>query len=151
LFAGYLVVVGFGVFGPDPSSELDQAGRGLRKVESEFRAAVPGGSGAASSSSPEGPEGGRVFGGLRAEDVGNVAMFVPFGVLFPVLWPLWRWWTIPTGVTLSGSIEFIQLAFLPHRSPTLSDIGWNGLGAVMGFGLWLAGAWLWSRRPEPLL
>lgn len=85
--------------------------------------------------------------GLSSEDVGNIVMFVPFGVLFPARWPRWRRWTIPGGVALSAGIELTQLLFLSWRSPSLIDIRWNSLGAVLGFSLWLGGRAILRRRP----
>lgn len=45
----------------------------------------------------------------------------------------------PRGWALSAGIELTQLLFLSWRSPSLTDIRWNSLGAVLGFSLWLAG------------
>ena len=136
LFVLYLAVVAFGVFGPNPGEALDQAGQGARRIEAKVRTAVPGGSAAVAS----GPAPTRdVVGGLSSEDVGNIVMFMPFGVLFPTRWPRWRRWTIPAGVALSAGIELTQLLFLSWRSPSLIDIRWNSIGAVLGFSLWLAG------------
>ena len=73
-------------------------------------------------------------------------MFVPFGVQFPLLWPRRRWWTVPAGVTVSALVELVQLVLLSWRDPSVSDVRWNGLGAVVGFALWLAGASWWRLR-----
>jgi len=145
VFAVYVVVVAFGVFGPNPGDEVNRVGDGLRQVEGEVRSAVPG-----SDPATDTPVGRRhgdwLFGDLTAEDVGNIAMFMPFGVQFPLLWPRWRWWTVPAGVTVSALVELVQLGFLSWRDPSVGDVRWNGLGAVVGFALWLAGASWWRLR-----
>lgn len=150
LFAGYLAVVAFGVFGPNPGDELEKAANQVRRAEREVRAVAPGRSSDTTAAGPRPPE-EWVFGDLSAEDVGNIAMFLPFGLLLPLAWPRWRWFTVPAGVALSGFIELVQLIFLSWRSPSLGDVGWNSLGTAIGFGLWLAGSWWWRRkrgRPE---
>lgn len=151
LFALYLCVVGYAVFGPNPGEKLDQAGAGLRKVERGVRLATPGGSPDGRPGDDDRPPDRWIFGDLGAADVGNIVMFVPFGAVFPVVRPR-RWWlAVPAGVALSGFIELFQLSFLSWRSPSLSDIGWNSLGAVIGFGLWWAGSWWWRRlRVSPV-
>lgn len=130
----------FGVFGPSPGEEVEQAGAELRKVEQGLRSAASGGS-TGNGSGGQGQSGEWIFGDLAAEEVGNVAMFVPLGALFPLLWPRRRWLTVPAGVALSGFIELVQLVFLSWRSPSLADVGWNSLGVVIGFVLWLAVSW----------
>lgn len=145
VFALYLAVVAFGVFGPSPGKSLDQAGQGARRLDAEVRTAVPGGgSGAGSTPAPTRD----LVRGLNAENVGNIVMFVPFGVLFPARWPRWRRWTIPAGVALSAGIELTQLLFLSWRLPSLTDIRWNSLGALLGFSLWLAGRAAGDRNPS---
>lgn len=147
VFAVYLAVVAFGVFGPSPGDQLEEAGQRLRRVEQEVRAAAPGNSAVTAPAEHRHPE-TWIFGDLSAEDVGNIAMFLPLGVLLPLLWP--RSWllTVPAGVSFSAFIELVQLLFLSWRSPSLSDIRWNSLGVTIGFALWLAGSWPRLRR-EP--
>ena len=144
-FLAYLAVVAFGVFGPAPGDQIEQAGDGVRRVAGEIAApAVRRRSGDGMSQRREAP----LLGRLTNEAVANAAMFVPWGVLFPVVVRRWRWWTIPAGAALSGTIELIQL-LLSWRSPSLIDVGWNITGAVAGFVLWLT-AWVgWRRRLKP--
>lgn len=143
LFVGYLALVAFAVFGPSPGDKLEQAGTQLRNVEAEVRSVVSG-DGPDDRSGPNRSRRRSTFSDLDAEAVGNVVMFVPFGVFFPLVWPR-RWpWTIPAGVALSGGIEAVQLLALTWRSPSLADIGLNGLGAAVGFVIWLLGSW--ARR-----
>lgn len=135
-FIAYLGVVAFGVFGPSPGDQIRQAGDGARKVAGEIGGAVPGGTlGDRSDRVAD----DRLFGGIEDEAVANVAMFVPFGALFPVLLRRWRWATVPAGVALSATIEAVQLLFLSWRSPSFGDVASNGLGTLVGFVLWLVG------------
>lgn len=62
----------------------------------------------------------------------NVALFLPFGFLGTLLWRLpWHsWWGL--GFAASASLEGFQWAFLPHRSPTVSDLVANSSGALLG-------------------
>lgn len=146
----YLAIVAFGVFGPDPVDPIETAGDGARKVAGEIRSAIPG---SPAAESPGGPADHRLLGGLRDEDIANIAMFVPLGLLFPLVFPRWRWWTVIAGVAASATIEGIQLVFLTWRSPSLSDIALNGLGGAVGFALWLAargvGRALHQRETSP--
>lgn len=64
----------------------------------------------------------------------NVALLVPFGILFPLVFPKARRWTVPAGLALSLLIEFLQL--LTHRGICdVDDLLCNTLGCAMGFGL----------------
>jgi hypothetical protein len=136
VLAAYLLVVAWGTLGPAPGDEIERVATGAqaagRAVTRETAPADPRGS----TSPPAAPR----FGDLSGEDVGNVAMFVPFGVLVPLRFRRWRWWTVPAGVVLSGLIELTQLLVLSHRSAEWRDVGWNGLGALAGFVLWGLGA-----------
>ncbi len=117
----------------------------MRQAADEIAVPVPGRSpGDGRGRGPEVP----VLGRLTDEGVANVAMFVFWGLLFPVVLPRRRWWTVPAGAALSGMIELIQLLFLSWRLPSLNDIGWNTFGAVLGFILWLAASAVWRRRPS---
>jgi len=140
---GYLAVVAFGVFGPTPGNQIQQVGNGVRQAAEEIAFPLPWRSSAdGQSRRPEVP----VLGRLTDEAVANVAMFVFWGALFPVVLPRRRWWTVPAGAALSGMIELIQLLFLSWRSPSLIDVGWNTVGAIFGFILWLAAWAVWRRR-----
>lgn len=110
----YLAGMGYGTFGPDPGSRINRV---ARSVEHSGIDAV------------------------GAADAANVAMFVPFGLLFPLLLPALRRWTMPAAVALSACIELVQLTVLTHRSPQWTDIWWNGWGAVIGFAVFLAAGW----------
>ena len=66
---------------------------------------------------------------------GNVALFLPFGFLLPLLAPrMDRWWrTVGAGFALSTAIELTQLAFPGLRRPDVNDVLMNTLGAAVGF------------------
>lgn len=135
MLALYLGVVAVGVFGPSPATPLAHVRDGARWIGAEARSVIVDGPAEASSTHTPSRN---VVGDLDIGDLGNVVMFVPFGVLFPARRPRWRWWTIPAGVALSAGIELTQLVLLSWRSPSLKDIVWNSVGAAMGFSLWLA-------------
>jgi VanZ family protein len=85
-----------------------------------------------------------------AEDVGNIMLFVPFGLLVPLRFDRLKWWTVPLGSALSGAIELTQLLVVTHRTAQWSDWVWNTTGAALGFALFVLGTWAWgliSRRP----
>jgi glycopeptide antibiotics resistance protein len=66
--------------------------------------------------------------------LGNVAMFVPFGWLLPLLVRSFRSY-VRIGLlaaACSAAIELIQLLFLSGRSPTTDDVILNTFGAIVG-------------------
>jgi glycopeptide antibiotics resistance protein len=79
-------------------------------------------------------DGHRVMATL-AGAAGNVALFLPFGFLLPLLAPrMDRWWrTVGAGFALSAAIELTQLAFPGLRRPDVNDVLMNTLGAALGF------------------
>ena len=125
----YLAVVAWGTLGPDPGDNVNTVGRGVKTAEDVVR-------GEASPSPHAAPR----FGRLSSEDVGNILLFVPFGVLVPWRFGWLRRWTVPMGVALSGSIELTQLLVVTHRSAQWSDLVWNSTGAAFGFVLFALGA-----------
>ncbi len=73
--------------------------------------------------------------GVHVEVLLNVALFVPFGLLGVPLWrrpPWWAWG--PVGLAFSAFLEAFQWAFLPDRSPTVTDLVANTTGALLGAG-----------------
>jgi glycopeptide antibiotics resistance protein len=66
---------------------------------------------------------------------GNVALFLPFGFLLPLLAPrMDRWWrTVGAGFATSTAIELTQFAFPGLRRPDVNDVLMNTLGAALGF------------------
>jgi glycopeptide antibiotics resistance protein len=79
-------------------------------------------------------DGHRVMATL-AGAAGNVALFLPFGFLLPLLAPrMDRWWrTVGAGFALSLVIELTQLGFPGLRRPDVNDVLLNTLGAALGF------------------
>lgn len=66
------------------------------------------------------------------EFAANVALFVPFGVLVPLVWVRLPWLiTASCGAAASILIELVQLT-IPSRVSTISDVVANTLGALLG-------------------
>ena len=78
---------------------------------------------------------------VLVEAVANVVMFVPFGVLVPLV-AGWRpGVVVGVGAAFSAAIELSQLVFFPERVATVQDVVMNTLGAALG----VAGLVLWRR------
>lgn len=75
----------------------------------------------------------------RVEKLANVAMFIPFGLLFALHLGRRRWWLgWVAGATFSAAIEGFQGTVLTQtRFATLSDLITNTIGAGVGAGLGL--------------
>lgn len=69
--------------------------------------------------------------------LGNILVFVPLGLLVPLLWKRFRrfWKVSLLGAGVSLSIETLQL-LLP-RGTDVDDIWLNTLGAMLGYLVWL--------------
>ena len=69
--------------------------------------------------------------------LGNVAMFVPFGVFLPVNWPRLQraWKAIPVGLLSIILVEITQLLTLRGRCD-VDDVLLNMMGIILGYGLW---------------
>ncbi|WP_246142232.1 VanZ family protein [Lacisediminihabitans profunda] len=68
----------------------------------------------------------------RVEFLANVAMFIPIGVFFLLLFGRRLWLLgVGAGVVLTLAIEGAQL-FIPGRVSDLRDIAANSLGALVG-------------------
>lgn len=71
------------------------------------------------------------------QNINNILVFIPFGVLFPGK----RWkWLLVTAVLLSAGIEAVQYAFNLGWCE-IDDVICNVLGALVGFGVlkWIKG------------
>ncbi|WP_455057766.1 VanZ family protein [Jutongia sp.] len=69
----------------------------------------------------------------------NVLLFIPFGLLLPLLLPKrWHPVTVPAGLLSSICIEYVQLR-TGRGFCQLDDVVMNTLGALAGYLLWLAG------------
>lgn len=71
--------------------------------------------------------------------VGNIMLFVPFGLLVPILFKHTRHFLVIVilGFLLSLMIELTQAAFTPTRYGTVDDLLFNTSGAVIGYILFL--------------
>lgn len=144
LFVLYLGVVAASVLGPNPGRLVDQGVGKAHRMEIVARAAVRGEPAAHGGSiSREG-----LIRGLTADDLGNVALFVPFGTLFSSAFPRWRRRTIAMGAGLSVAIELTQRAFLPWRVSTVRDVASNSLGVALGLLLLLMTEAVLRRRRQ---
>lgn len=79
------------------------------------------------------------------EFLSNIAMFVPFGGLVHLLWPIrWNWWRVLLlAAAASTFIELTQL-LIPGRVTALSDVIANSAGAVIG--ALAAKRYFWTRN-----
>jgi VanZ family protein len=83
------------------------------------------------------------------EFTANIAMFVPLGLLFALLFgPRWWWAAILACVGLSASIELYQYLLLPDRYATLRDVIANSTGGTLGAVLALL-PMAWLRQEDP--
>ncbi len=72
---------------------------------------------------------------------GNVALFVPLGLLLPIAWRSVFRRLIPTlltGLLLSSAIEIAQATVISGRVATTDDVVLNVLGTSLGWMLWHA-------------
>lgn len=68
----------------------------------------------------------------RVEFAANVAMFVPIGMFFLLLFGRRLWFiSVLAGAALTCAIEFVQL-FMPDRVSDVSDLIANSIGTVIG-------------------
>ncbi|WP_291753074.1 VanZ family protein [Cellulomonas sp. 73-92] len=112
VFGCYLVVLGYLVFTPQPD---DHRAFGWVRRTIDWVAAH-----------------GLPLTFAVAEAIGNVLLFVPFGLLLGGLLGLRRWWLVwLVGSATSAAIETIQLA-IPGRWTTLQDWILNTLGTALG-------------------
>ena len=70
--------------------------------------------------------------------VGNTAMFVPLGIVWPVVFQKLNthWKVIAAGFGASLSIEVLQLPFF-NRASDIDDLILNTLGYLVGYGIYL--------------
>jgi hypothetical protein len=132
----YLAVMSYGVFGPSPGDELEKVGDRVSRVHAVTEVAAGDD---LAGTAPAGWAPREVLVGLTAEQLGNILLFVPFGVLWPMRWPRWRRTTIVAGIAASSAIELTQ-NLLPWRSPSLQDVWWNATGTAWGFAVWALGS-----------
>ena len=70
--------------------------------------------------------------------VGNIAMFIPLGVVWPLVFPelSTHGKAIAAGVGISLTIEVLQLPFF-DRASDIDDLILNSLGFLIGYGIYL--------------
>ena len=69
---------------------------------------------------------------------GNVMLFIPLGILIPLVWRRLRFWSgVQIAIALSSSIELVQylLRAWINRSADVNDVVLNVLGASLGLAL----------------
>lgn len=72
---------------------------------------------------------------MLGEQVGNIVLFMPFGLLVPLLWPqLNRWWRVMAlGAGTSAGIELTQIAMAGIHRADVNDVLLNTVGAGLGW------------------
>ena len=76
----------------------------------------------------------------RGDVVGNIALFIPFGALGVAAWPpRWRgaagWAGLVLVATVFAFVVQVLQIWFPPREPSLADVLWNGVGAVLGIAM----------------
>jgi len=84
------------------------------------------------------------------EVIGNVALFVPFGLFLPAAARTCRrtWVTLSAAAGLSVLIEIVQ-GLLPSHATDVDDVILNTTGAALGFLAFSLVAWMVKRRMAP--
>ena len=79
----------------------------------------------------------RYRGEMLVNVLGNVAMFIPTGIVYPIVYPrLDRFWKVlVAGFGLSLAIELLQLPFYV-RSTDMDDLIQNTAGVILGCGIY---------------
>jgi len=79
---------------------------------------------------------GSVFSAI-VNNIGNIAMFIPFGLLYPLTFPKKSSFlpVLLAGAGLSCSIEMIQW-FMENRWSDIDDLILNTFGTVLGYGIY---------------
>ena len=69
--------------------------------------------------------------------IGNTALFIPSGIILPILYPkldsLWK--VLAVGKFISIGVEILQLPF-PSRVTDVDDLILNMVGLVIGYGIY---------------
>ncbi|QKJ20303.1 VanZ family protein [Microbacterium hominis] len=76
------------------------------------------------------------------EFTANVVLFVPLGALLSLVLPAHRRWVVPIAFGVTVLIESGQAILLSARTPAVSDVVANVLGATIG----VAAVWAIERR-----
>ena len=68
--------------------------------------------------------------------IGNAAMFIPSGIVLPIVYKRLNtfWKVLTTGISISLCIEIIQLPF-SVRATDIDDLIMNTIGVIVGYGI----------------
>ena len=79
--------------------------------------------------------------------LGNIGMFVPFGVFLPIMWPKLQkaWKTLLAAFLCIVAVEIIQLFSLLGRCD-IDDLILNMAGVAVGYALWRFCHWILRKR-----
>lgn len=95
-------------------------------------------------------------GQITRQILGNMLMFVPFGLLAPALWARGRSWCrmIALAVFVSVGIELTQyvqvvIGLARWRAVDVDDVLLNVTGALVGYAAWLVARALTNKRFNP--
>lgn len=82
--------------------------------------------------------------------LGNIGLFIPGGILYPLLYRrLDRFWKVlGAGMLLSLTIELLQLPFFV-RTTDIDDFIQNSLGCAIGYGIYALVRAVCRRKPKP--
>lgn len=81
---------------------------------------------------------------LLVENIMNVVVFIPVGLLLGIAFKQMTWWkALLLGCGISITVETLQFCFLKGFSE-VDDVMHNTLGCILGYSLWLMvhGSWL---------
>lgn len=82
---------------------------------------------------------------LLAENIMNVVVFVPVGLLFGIAFKQMTWWkALMIGCSISVTIESLQFFFLRGFSE-VDDVMHNTVGCLIGFGVYAIGRYGYER------
>lgn len=123
----YLGLVGWMTLGPQPNSALFRAGAHLA-IRVLDRLGLEGS-----------------YSQSQLEFGANIAMFVPIGLFFCLLFGARRWWlALIVAMWMTCAIEVTQL-LIPGRVFDVRDLVSNSIGAIIGIGVVLLAS-IGSRR-----
>ncbi|HMY08590.1 MAG: VanZ family protein [Nocardioidaceae bacterium] len=90
-----------------------------------------------------------LVGGKRVEFALNLLMFIPVGILVPLVAPRLNWRDVTVIALLaSAGVEIYQGVFLIDRSAEFGDVVANTLGCTVGALMVAAFEWLRGVRPK---
>jgi len=83
-----------------------------------------------------------------AQATGNMALFVPLGLVIPLRWTRLDGWVsvAAAAAAFSASIETVQFVLGSGHTASTDDVVWNTLGALLGYSLLRVARRMRSRR-----